>query len=156
VSDTKTCECCSDPLTREMDVSDLNWARRRFCSEKCRKKSERKQMMDGNRGRMTTRYHNAPLTEVEVRQYADLVKSGVPTREAAKQVGRSNREALAARAVAFGFLERRVPVAKPAEDTPKITRIDPLPPGAPETWGAMMPDLKWVDAQRQIAQMGGR
>ncbi|MDL2172437.1 hypothetical protein [Asaia sp. HumB] len=156
MSDTKNCECCSRLIAREMDVSDHNWSRRRFCTEKCRKKDERDRLKEEKSKAPKKRYHNTPISEDEAKQFADLVKSGVSAERATKQVGRSSAMTIMNRAVAFGFIEKPEPVAPVVEDKPKITRIDPLPAGSPETWGVMMPGVSWADAQRDIAQMGAR
>ncbi|CDG39604.1 MULTISPECIES: hypothetical protein [Asaia] len=155
MSDTKNCECCSRLIAREMDVSDHNWSRRRFCTEKCRKKDERDRLKEEKSKAPKKRYHNTPISEDEAKQFADLVKSGVSAEKATKQVGRSSAMTIMNRAVAFGFIERPERVAPPVvEDKPKITRIDPLPPGDPATWGAIMPDMKWEAALSDTRQMG--
>ena len=141
MSAEKRCECCNGVMSREFGVTNYNWNRRRFCSEKCRKKDERVRLMEGNRGGNSKRYHNSPITIDEARQFVELVKSGVSNRKAIKQVGRACVETMLARAVEFGLLERREPVARPVDAAPKITRVFPLPKGSDLTWGEMMPDI---------------
>lgn len=153
MSDTKNCECCSRLIAREMDVSDHNWNRRRFCSEKCRKKDERDRLKEEKSKAPKKRYHNTPISEDEAKQFADLVKSGVSAQQAAKQVGRSSVMTIMNRAVAFGFIERPEPVAPVVVDKPKITRIEPLPAGSDETWGVMMPGIPWEKARSDTRGM---
>lgn len=152
MSDTKTCPRCKTAFERAPRASNFNWNRRRFCSDPCARAVKAAEARSGNQA--TFKASNSPITRDEAARFVALLNAGVNMTEATIQVGRANGGRMMLAAIKHGLIEAPPPPPPPPE--PKLVRIDPLPPGAPETWGAMMPDLKWADAQRQIAQMGGR
>lgn len=99
------------------------------------------------------RNQQVPITKSEAKRFADLVKSGVPATRAAEKIGRSNYTVLIDRAVSFGFLEGRMSGELAAVGRTKITRVLPLPKGSALTWGEMMPDISWAEAERMTAHM---
>ncbi|BAT19798.1 hypothetical protein [Asaia bogorensis] len=172
MSDTKNCEYCGATFSRKPGMRLSKWLPRRFCSVACgahcggnatgsRVKKERA----SGPANIDPKYDDYSLEDVvrdcggidalaahfAISKHAIRYWNRVPTRR--------QYEIRDLSGIPLAVIERvkkSEVVAEHPQSKPKITRIDPLPAGSAETWGAMMPGVSWADAQRDIAQMGAR
>ncbi|WP_025886526.1 hypothetical protein [Asaia prunellae] len=149
MSETKTCPHCGKVFNRPAESLDFNWNRRRFCAEACARAALIAKAKSGNK--TPYKASNSPITRDEAERFVALLNDGVGMTEATMRVGRANGGRMMLAAIKHGLMEP--PPPPQPEPEPKPKRIEPLAAGADETWGAMMPDLNWADAQRQIANM---
>lgn len=152
MSNTKNCEYCGIMIVRGEGRCQQAWSHLKFCSCVCKEKASWDRVKARKYGHVPSNKRKRRVTEDEARRYADLIKSGLLPHAAAKQVGRTDHAAIQSKAVALGFMPapqpKSPPVVQPAPEPPrKIKRVDPLPAGSAETWGAMMPGISWEKAR---------
>ncbi|GBR02077.1 hypothetical protein ACFFGF_04865 [Asaia lannensis] len=172
MSDTKKCAYCKATFFRPPGVRLSKWIPRRFCSVACgvhsggsviSKRTSQKRAAD--LAKIDPKYANYSLEDV-IRDCGGIdaiaAHCGMP-RHAIRYWHRvpdkrryAIRDLSGAPLAVIDRVTRSSASTVPPENKPKITRIDPLPAGSPETWGEMMPGISWADARRNIAQMGTR
>lgn len=155
MSDTKKCAYCGCVFARRAGEKDFYWNKKKNCSKACGDKAWWRRNKLIRRPPVVEPTGRRPVTEQEVRQFADLIKSGMRPVPAAKQLGRTHYGALNYKAVLMGLLPAKGAKSQPEqpEPAPKINRTFPLPKGSALTWGEMMPDISWAEAERMTAQM---